>query len=510
MNTLLSLAQVRRINKELKELNNILIEQEKEGLGKQRYTLGYVLKVMKARSWNDCQVIEIITEQKNAAQRYLDNHRQTLAKLAEQELINNLDKQKPMNNYHFSLAQVRKIYNKYNSVTTYYTFRELLIEAESKDLSMGNTITLISNIYNGYLEFEDFKNNDYFEFENNFYAHDRYVVTMEDDLIDYENAVMCEETEEYTCDPVTLRDGRHERTIARSVAREHYYVCAWDNDIYYSQDGIEYYGYYVNDDNEVTDEPPSDEYVREYHSNTSTKYLIFDDNNLYRIGFEIEKEDNYIKESIDIDSFEYETDNKWRKEEDGSLSDYSGYELVSPCFSLDPEAIREYIEDNDTLIDHINANYSDNCGGHINLSKKGLTGEEFYETIKGYTPLIHALNYDRLNEHYCTPASTNKLKQDKRKYQSIAIWDNRIELRIFSAVESVDQLIWRAELMHLICDNPTDCFKTAFYNCHTVLKQHLYDGYCKNYFYDYDHFDLFIEEIIEQCKKHENIDLTNA
>jgi hypothetical protein len=155
------------------------------------------------------------------------------------------------------------------------------------------------------------------------------------------------------------------------------------------------------------------------------------------------------------------------------------------------------------LLKHINADINtDHCGGHINISEKGLSGKELFAKIEGYTPLFHALYYKRINKNYSKGKSNKDLKEQNEKYQSVRIHRHHLEYRIISAVPNIDTLMWRTRLFELILNNPTPCPKIAFFNVQTVLKAHL------GIMYQNSRFDLLNQRIIEYTNTYEGIELT--
>ena len=139
------------------------------------------------------------------------------------------------------------------------------------------------------------------------------------------------------------------------------------------------------------------------------------------------------------------------------------------------DKIFEHIESNKHLVSHINAEISSNCGGHIHLSEEGLSGDELFNKVKGYTPLFYALYYGRVNKSYCKGKKNDDLQNENEKYQAIKIHHNRVEFRIISAVPNVDTLKWRTKLLMMILQHPTDNIIKAYYNVDTkftkLLKQ---------------------------------------
>jgi hypothetical protein len=242
-------------------------------------------------------------------------------------------------------------------------------------------------------------------------------------------------------------------------------------------------------------------YVDDYHSG-GYKSLNFSNNPTRFIGFEIEKEDIDVKESISLSHFKQETGGLWRKERDGSLDEEEGFELISPTFELDVDKIFEHIRSNDVLVDHINANKSYSCGGHIHLSVKGMTGRQLFDNVKGYIPLLYALYHKRRETSYCKAKSSNQLISDGEKYQAVQVLDNRIEFRIISAVKDVDNLEWRAKLMVLILDNPTGCFRTAYEN---ILKSKDFGSHLRLAYPEAEKYNNLKLRIKDMTSKFENV-----
>lgn len=280
-----------------------------------------------------------------------------------------------------------------------------------------------------------------------------------------------------------------------------YVVYDYRGDLCYREDV-----YYWESDGEFHHEPEKDddyyEYVRDYHSG-GFRTVDFGGKTPFKIGFEIEKEDQEVKKSMYVHEFKKKTNGVWRKERDGSLCDESGYELISPTYEFDVEKIFEDIRSNSVLVEHINAGYTTSCGGHIHLSKKGLDGWDLFDSISGYTPLLYALYYGRVGKNYSKGKSNKDLKDDNEKYQAIRIHDDRVEFRIISAVPSVDVLEWRARLIQEFTKRPTSCVKEAYYNVDTKFSDLIREVY------DTDEKYLQLKHrIIKYTKEFENIKLS--
>lgn len=249
------------------------------------------------------------------------------------------------------------------------------------------------------------------------------------------------------------------------------------------------------------DEEDNSSFVSDYHSG-SYHSVNFTNNPTRFVGFEIEKEDSSVKRSMRISDFKDFTGGIWRKERDGSLSDDSGFELISPTFELCIDKIFEHIRGNNVLVNHINAKKSISCGGHIHLSVKGMTGAELFESIKGYVPLFYALYHKRSETSYCKAKPSSELSSDNEKYQAIQILSNRIEFRIISAVPDVDVLEWRARLLELILDNPTSCFRQAYEN---ILKLKDFGNHLRIAYPEAEKYTKLKGRIKDMTTKFENI-----
>lgn len=370
----------------------------------------------------------------------------------------------------------------------------------------------------GYISYNEFERGNYWEQDGVLYNED-HVLTREGTISHVDDCNFCGGYEEYTTEPVyTCHVGCRRSTqfdACRSYIRENDFY-EYDGE-HYDSDAVSWYdlvfmfdgniehvdnAYYWESDGEYhyeEDEYSSEDYVREYHETRQQEKVIFSKNPKFFIGIEVEKEDQDVKESILIEDFE-DACIGYRKEKDGSLDGCSGFEMITPPYELNAKKIIETIKENEILVKHFNADVSKSCGGHINISEDGLTGEEFFEKIKGYTPLFNALYFKRLEGRWCKAKSNEKLVNDKEKYQSIRIHSNRVEFRLISALRNVDQLYWRLRLFELIVKNPTSCPREAFYIIHSKFKKHLKKVYK-------DNFETLNARIIEMTKDFENINL---
>jgi hypothetical protein len=229
-------------------------------------------------------------------------------------------------------------------------------------------------------------------------------------------------------------------------------------DCYYYYEG----NYYESE--EYYEENYADKFIDSYHQGQhEQKAVLFDSASPYRIGFEIEKEDSDILEYCNIHEFKRKSDNLFRKERDGSVCDEVGFELITPIYELNSEKIHEHICSYYIIESHIDAevNY-ETCGGHISISNINKDTWRFYSDIENYIPLFYAMYPKRCNENYCKAKTKSALKNDNEKYQAVKIHANRIEIRIFPAVKSVKQLMFRTKLLEIILNNPTDNYMDSY------------------------------------------------
>ena len=354
---------------------------------------------------------------------------------------------------------------------------EQLREVYALCLSRGNDFKqMVSSIFEEELSYEEFIDWDYFLYNGKYYGANDWCLDIQGDLQQKDDCVWIDEDSEWMlqCDAYYAWTSRRDRQYFSNDEYLYHF-----NDEYYTSDALEDHDlvimdggdvehrddvYYWESDGDYHYEPEEEtSYTREYHSGGYRSLEFKDKNTKYRIGFEIEKEDQVVKESVYIGGFEDLTGDLWRKERDGSLDDDSGYELISPAFDFSVEDIFNHINSNPTLVSHINAEYSTSCGGHINLSKKGHSGREMFDEVKGYTPLLYALYYGRIDKNYSKGKSNKDLLDENEKYQAIKIHDNRIEFRIISAVPSVDVLRWRCELIETMLKHPCSDVRDAYY-----------------------------------------------
>lgn len=216
----------------------------------------------------------------------------------------------------------------------------------------------------------------------------------------------------------------------------------------HEDDMCEYNGDYEND------------YNAEYHH--LTRVFRFTENTSFGIGFEVEKEDENAVSSVMYEGLHERTD--WCKEKDSSLNEEVGYELVSPAFDIFTNELDEDLKDPDIKL-LVNAEYSTKCGGHMTLSSSDYTSNELLEGLAGFIPLIYALYDGRMESTYCQPRKKWSYHTGGSGYPAVKLRGNRsireaegkvfgaIEFRIFSAIRSVRNLLWRRDLARIMVNN---------------------------------------------------------
>jgi hypothetical protein len=97
------------------------------------------------------------------------------------------------------------------------------------------------------------------------------------------------------------------------------------------------------------------------------------------------------------------------------------------------------------------------CGGHINLAVKGMSGSELADALGPFSGIIYALYRFRLKRRWCQANIFMNADEcdwvglsDHEKYQVCRIDSNRVEFRLPSRIKSVTDLNLRYRLMYEI------------------------------------------------------------
>lgn len=314
-----------------------------------------------------------------------------------------------------------------------------------------------------------------------------------EEYVHLDNAVYCwingRHQEYVNGDQITTYEYNGEYYIYEALADHE--LMEYDGEIYsyddmrYCEDVGEHLPQYMT----CYDEDEDCYYSQEYNNNGLRGYhksKIKDKSNNARIkiGFEIEKEDSNFKDFRNVRAI------NWDAERDGSLNN-NGFELVSAIYDL--EDLTNFKQDTALIVDFLNADSSKNCGGHINISMN-QTNKETFNLIRGYVPLIYAMYYGRLDNRFTTAKKVNELGGYNR-YDAFNFTKDCgiLEFRIFSAVKTREQLIWRAELMALI-------FKHHRKGSAAVLKMLFTDSEIKEHLlkiYSISKFNALIDRVIK-------------
>lgn len=268
------------------------------------------------------------------------------------------------------------------------------------------------------------------EVENAYVPDDEITRTTEDGVVHEDNASTCDRC----CESVCHDDNQADHLDLVIDHDQHWCeACRDQHAAYYSDDETDNPGWYA--------EAPERSGLLDYHQGdrdiegTTSEHPFL-------IGFEVEKEDGDIRREL--------AENKdilpagWVAERDGSLSEATGFELVSPAYNMHTGDARVRA-DIQTAKRFLDAGHSKACGGHISISDTRHTPMDFAERIRPLFPLLMALYPKRLIGSYSRPMKDKDKGCDR--YQAFAFYHNRIELRIPSAVPSADTLLWRYELV---------------------------------------------------------------
>ena len=90
-----------------------------------------------------------------------------------------------------------------------------------------------------------------------------------------------------------------------------------------------------------------------------------------------------------------------------------------------------------------------NCGGHITVSKKGLTGKELFIEFKKYMSLLYCIYYKRLKYKSCHKNVFLK-EDDDNKFCTVRVKKYLLEIRLFPMIESIDDVFYRYKLIQKI------------------------------------------------------------
>jgi hypothetical protein len=246
------------------------------------------------------------------------------------------------------------------------------------------------------------------------------------------------------------------------------------SEYYHESDSGEYFFWHEGPEEYRTDEPANDNH--DYHGGPRHDFSTSD--TLFTIGFEVEKEDSDMFSEYDLSEVDR---TRWSREHDGSLDSDTGFELVSPVYDLFSSKLDDDIANSQLLRDHINADSSTACGGHINFGKRGTSGSELFKQYAAFMPLFVALYRKRATSRwsraYAKPDAY--LARDER-YVAFNIKSSYIEFRIISRVHDVNTLLWRRDLFRIMTKFPNATaadVQRMMLNKRSALHKHLAKQY---------------------------------
>lgn len=295
---------------------------------------------------------------------------------------------------------------------------------------------------------------------------DGYVDVSEATVVDYSDHLALPVLESRAYDYDLVRDSSYSRRWIHPQADEVVEVvidssgtCGYamiGNTVYCEDNDTYYINSDVAENHGVNYSSRHDRYVltKKYLANYSQLSDVFKTkpSTMVSFGVEIEKED---AEALESATYQEVYDKYgWAKERDGSLDDEEGFEFVSPVYDLfDLEAFNKDVA-NPTIQDHINAEYSERCGGHFTVSVKGMSSDELCNGLRAFFPLLYSLYPDRCSVDYSAAKKALDLIISPTKYSAVYIKsDKLVEFRIFPAVENLTDLRWRISLMQFMIRN---------------------------------------------------------
>jgi len=199
-----------------------------------------------------------------------------------------------------------------------------------------------------------------------------------------------------------------------------------------------------------------------YHLTTRSKDVLNDESVDWFVGFEVEKEDQEARNRCAWASSNL--GNGWVVETDSSLDHRTGFEVVSPVFNL--LDTKTMFDEFDRLDWVMNSGYSRRCGGHITISRRGVSAVDLIDKLAPFIPLLFSLYEGRLSTDYGGIQSKAEMKGGSRK----AIFNcnfgrpskDAVELRIFSAVSTLESIKFRTKLVQWIVKHIDNGTFTSF------------------------------------------------
>jgi hypothetical protein len=191
-------------------------------------------------------------------------------------------------------------------------------------------------------------------------------------------------------------------------------------------------------------EPPS---LEGYHGSARRHHdssKLSDPSVEWCVGWEVEKEDREAR--IKACRLHCALGGGWIAEKDGSLDGTIGVEFVSPVYDLMDS--KTQIADFERLEWVMNASKSNKCGGHITLSRRGMSAGKLLEKLTPYIPMLFALYEGRLAGNYSGVQTKSEIENSSRR--AIYLKASCVEIRVPSAVGNIEDIKWRLKLVRWI------------------------------------------------------------
>jgi hypothetical protein len=162
------------------------------------------------------------------------------------------------------------------------------------------------------------------------------------------------------------------------------------------------------------------------------------------VGWEVEKEDREVR--IKACRLQCALGGGWIAERDGSLDPEIGVEFVSPVYDLMDS--KTQIADFERLEWVMNASKTNKCGGHITISRRGMSSNKLLEKLTPYIPMLFALYEGRLAGNYSGVQTKDEIENSSRR--AIYLKSSCVEIRVPSAVGTIEDIKWRLKLIRWI------------------------------------------------------------
>ena len=189
-----------------------------------------------------------------------------------------------------------------------------------------------------------------------------------------------------------------------------------------------------------------------YHSSGAyrTRYDSAIETGKWYFGIEAEKQDSSARAYA---SYLGGKCDGWGAERDSSLGS-GGVEFISPILPLhNGTLVRKNFQHHRWMLD---AKLDDNgnasrtaCGGHITISKGGMSGRDLLNHLHHFVPLFYSLYIGRLNTNYGGAVSKGDISRSRRAFNLKSFG---VEIRIFSGVPSMEGAWWRVQLLQVIAN----------------------------------------------------------